>query len=105
MRGVCLNIQSAEFTWQSWITLVVVRMFVAPLPVITLLSAIIPLESDVVTTMLISIRLVGARFAVIPIVVIPVIPIVNAHAHQLRRGADLRCKRRKKRGAQNQSSD
>src|ERR1700722_16376717 len=84
--------------------LVVIWMFVTPLPIIALLSAIVLLEGDAVSAMFVAILLVGTRFAVIPIVVVLVVAIVNADAYNLRRRVRTGCKRCHERGRQKQSS-
>src|SRR5580693_5779008 len=86
-----------------WEKLVVVWMFVTPLPVIALLFAVILAEGDIEIGVVVAISLVRTGFIVIPVVIVLVIAIVNANGN-LRRRTGLRCHRSHKRGCQKQSS-
>jgi hypothetical protein len=78
--------------------LVVIGMFVAPIPVCPLLAAVGLAEGHIVFGMFSPEGFVGFRFTIIPVVIVLVVAIVDPNA-DLRRGVGRNCERSYKRGA------
>src|ERR1700682_5723565 len=78
--------------------LVMIGMFVAPIPVSPLLAAPGLAEGRIIFRMFSPEGLVGLRFTVIPVVIVLVVAIVDPDA-DLRRGVGRNCERSYKRGA------
>ena len=71
----------------SSLELVVIGMFVAPIPVGSLLAAPGPAEGRIILGMISPEGLVGPRFAVIPVMIVTVVAIVDSYTN-LRCGVD-----------------
>jgi hypothetical protein len=75
--------------------LIAIRMSVAPSPIVPLLPGVLPVVFTVGAVLFFEITAVGAVFAVVPIVVIAMVPVVDAEldAGFLRSGGGDHCGR------------
>ena len=60
-------------------SLIAVRMTVAPIPIVSLHSVVLPLVRAITPVPFHKVTSVGAVFAVVPVMVIAVVPIVDSH--------------------------
>ena len=62
-------------------SLIAVRMTVAPIPVTPLRSVVLPVVFTITPVLFCQVTPVGAVFAVVPVMVITVVPIVDSDLH------------------------
>jgi len=61
--------------------LIAVRMFVAPIPVVSLFSGVLAIVFTIRSVPLGQVTSVSAVFAVVPIMVVAVVPVINSDLH------------------------
>jgi hypothetical protein len=61
--------------------LIVVWMTVAPVPIMPLHSAVLPVVLTIALVLIVEVTLVGAVFAVVPVMVVTVVPIADTDVH------------------------
>ena len=61
--------------------LIVVWMTVAPVPIMPLHSAVLPVVLTIAPVLIVEVTLVGAVFAVVPVMVVTVVPIADTDVH------------------------
>src|ERR1700722_20245503 len=79
--------------------LIVIGVFMAPIPVSSLLAALVLAKGHFVFGMFLPEGLVGFRFAIIPVVIVLVVAIVDPDADRLRSGVGGDGHRSNQRGA------
>lgn len=66
------------FGKRAWPSLIVVRMTVAPIPIVLLHSVVLPVVLTITPVLCCQVTPVGVVFVVVPVMVITVVPIVDA---------------------------
>jgi hypothetical protein len=66
------------FGKRAWPSLIVVRMTVAPIPIVLLHSVVLPVVLTITPVLCCQVTPVGVVFVVVPVMVIAVVPIVDA---------------------------
>ena len=100
-------VSEAAKTLLSIAALIAVRMTVPPIPVVPLRPIVLPVVLNICPVLFSQIAPVGVIFAVVPIMVITVVPVVdsNLHAGFLRSGSGHDCRRCGDSRSQQQGTD